>query len=117
MAAHTKKTTPRSTKARDSAPIVAAPDEAAAQAPEASAHPAASRPDPKGKLGAVVTLLRRPGGAQIADLMAATGWQAHSVRGAMSGALKKKLGLTITSEKTDAGRTYRVVTPEAGAAA
>ena len=40
--------------------------------------------------------------------MAATGWQPHSVRGAMSGALKKKLGLSILSHKTDAGRTYRI---------
>ncbi len=41
-------------------------------------------------------------------MTAATGWQAHSVRGAMSGALKKKLGLIIASEKTEAGRVYRI---------
>ncbi len=63
---------------------------------------------PKGKLGALINLLRRPEGARIEDLIAATGWQAHSVRGAISGAVKKKLGMTVTSEKTEAGRVYRV---------
>jgi hypothetical protein len=63
---------------------------------------------PRGKLGALILLLRRPEGAQIAELMTATGWQAHSVRGAISGALKKKLGLTVVSEKTEGGRIYRI---------
>lgn len=63
---------------------------------------------PKGKLGVLVGLLRRPQGASVEEMTVATGWQAHSVRGAMSGALKKKLGLTIESEKTDAGRVYRI---------
>ena len=47
-------------------------------------------------------------------MMAATGWQAHSVRGAISGAIKKKLGLDVRSEKTEGGRVYRIaaeVTP------
>ena len=57
----------------------------------------------------LITMLRAPEGATIAEIVAATGWQAHSARGAMSGVLKKKLGLTITSEKvTDRGRTYRI---------
>jgi hypothetical protein len=63
---------------------------------------------PKGKLGVLVGLLKRPEGARVGEMVAATGWQAHSVRGAMSGALKKKLGLTIESEKTGAGRVYRI---------
>jgi len=64
---------------------------------------------PKGKLGALAALLQRPEGASVADMMAATGWQAHSVRGAMSGALKKKLRLVIESEKAAAGRVYRII--------
>ena len=40
--------------------------------------------------------------------MSATGWQAHSVRGAISGAIKKRLGLKVTSEKSDGVRTYRI---------
>lgn len=63
---------------------------------------------PKGKLGMLVGLLKRPQGAGVEEMTAVTGWQAHSVRGAMSGALKKKLGLTIESEKTEAGRVYRI---------
>jgi len=47
--------------------------------------------------------------------MAATGWQAHSVRSAMSGALKKKLGLVIESEKAAGGRVYRIIDGSAGA--
>ncbi|MBI3674075.1 MAG: DUF3489 domain-containing protein [Rhizobiales bacterium] len=61
------------------------------------------------KQAELITMLKRSEGATIAEIVAATGWQAHTVRGAMAGALKKKLGLTITSEKiTDRGRTYRI---------
>jgi len=60
------------------------------------------------KLEAVIQLLRRPQGARLDEMMTATGLQAHSVRGAMSGALKKKRGLTIVSAKTEAGRVYRI---------
>jgi hypothetical protein len=49
----------------------------------------------------MIDLLRRPEGASIEEITAATGWQSHTVRGAMSGALKKKLGLEITSKKLD----------------
>lgn len=62
----------------------------------------------KGKIPTLVELLSRPQGATIPAMMEATGWQAHSVRGAMSGAIGKKLGLAVTSEKTEAGRVYRV---------
>jgi len=60
------------------------------------------------KLAAMITLLRWREGATIDQMMKTTGWQAHSVRGAMSGTLKKKLGLTITSSKTGGTRTYRI---------
>jgi hypothetical protein len=71
-------------------------------------RPAAKRPEVSGKLGKLITLLRRPKGATLTDLMKATGWQAHSVRGAISGALKKKLKLAVLSEKTGQVRTYRI---------
>src|ERR1043166_3053505 len=61
-----------------------------------------------GKLGKVVALLRRPKGATIAELVKTTGWQSHSVRGAISGAIKKKLKLSVLSEKVGAVRTYRI---------
>ena len=57
----------------------------------------------------MIDLLRRPEGATIEEITAATVWQSHTVRGAMSGALKKKLGLEITSEKVEErGRVYRI---------
>lgn len=60
------------------------------------------------KIGKVVALLRGPKGASIAALQRATGWQAHSVRGALAGTIKKKLGLSVVSEKTGTVRTYRI---------
>ena len=57
----------------------------------------------------MIDLLRRPEGAGIEEITAATGWQSHTVRGAMSGTLKKKLGLEVTSEKVEGrGRVYRL---------
>ncbi len=77
---------------------------------------ASSLPKESTKLGALIAALRRPEGATIAELMAATGWQAHSVRGAISGNLKKKLKLEVVSEVLDGrGRVYRIPTEEASA--
>jgi hypothetical protein len=64
------------------------------------------------KLTTIVALLQRPGGASMDELTAATGWQSHSIRGAVAGALKKQLRLAVLSEKTAAGRVYRI--PDAG---
>jgi hypothetical protein len=58
------------------------------------------------KLDMLEQLLARSNGASIAEMMKATGWQAHSVRGAIAGALKKR-GLTITSTKVDGVRRYK----------
>jgi len=57
----------------------------------------------------MIDLLRRPEGATIEEIANATEWQSHTVRGAMSGALKKKLGRAINSEKVEErGRVYRI---------
>ena len=61
------------------------------------------------KQAMVIQLLRRPVGASIEELAKATGWQSHSVRGVISGALKKKLGLKVASTKEDRGRVYRII--------
>lgn len=58
------------------------------------------------RLDQLQTLVTRESGATIADMVEATGWQQHSVRSALAGALKKR-GLTITSQKTDGTRRYR----------
>ena len=67
----------------------------------------------KSKRAAVVALLNRPQGVTIATIIAATGWQSHSVRGFLAGVVRKKLGLTLQSEKTDGERVYRVIEPQA----
>ena len=85
-----------------------------AEAPEDT--PRESDPAPKArtpregtKQASLITMLRAPEGATIEEIMAATGWQSHTVRGAMAGALKKKLGLEVTSEKVEGrGRVYRI---------
>lgn len=61
------------------------------------------------KQAQAIELLRRTGGAGLDDLMSSTGWQAHSVRGFLSGTVRKKLGLKVVSEKDGNGRTYRIV--------
>ncbi len=87
-------------------------------AAERGANTAAPEPDasraafPKDgtKLGAMIVALSKLEGATIEELMQATGWQPHSVRGAISGNLKKKLDLEVTSEVIEnRGRVYKVV--------
>ena len=84
------------------------PDAASAPRTAGTAKPVAIRAGTK--QAKLIEMLRADGGATIDEIVAETGWQAHTVRGAMSGALKKKLGLTITSEKIEGrGRTYMIV--------
>ena len=76
----------------------------------AGSQPGQAMPAPKTKLGRLQGMLRRPEGATIGQIAKALDWQTHSVRGAISGSLKKKHGLTIVAEKLDDGeRIYRIV--------
>lgn len=60
----------------------------------------------------ITTLLHRPHGASMSELMQASGWQAHSVRGLISGSLRKKQGLIVTRFKSETGETaYRIDAP------
>ncbi|GHC66459.1 DUF3489 domain-containing protein [Neogemmobacter tilapiae] len=65
------------------------------------------------KLALLVEVLERAEGATLTEMQAATGWQGHSVRGAMAGSLKKQ-GLQVTNEKTeDRGRVWRLAAQQA----
>ncbi|MEE9208841.1 MAG: DUF3489 domain-containing protein, partial [Kiloniellales bacterium] len=100
---------------KQSAPTKAAPKQHSRRAErrpsgakgKGKTSPAAVRPGTKQAL--LIDLLKRKKGATIDEAVAATGWLAHSVRGAISGALKKRLGLAVTSERIgDRGRVYRI---------
>ena len=68
------------------------------------------RPRERSKQAVVIQMLRRPEGTSIPQICAITGWQAHTVRGAFAGTIKRKLGLNLVSAKGDDGeRVYRIV--------
>ena len=79
--------------------------------PPASIEPikAAPRTRENTKQAQIIAMLQRPEGATISQIVEVTGWQPHTVRGTFAGAFKKKLGLTIVSDKPQGGeRVYRI---------
>jgi Protein of unknown function (DUF3489) len=64
----------------------------------------------------VVAMLQDRAGTTVAAIMAATGWQQHTVRGFLAGVVRKKLGLNLVSEPGDSGRVYRIIDDIASAA-
>jgi hypothetical protein len=74
---------------------------------ELDTNPATIRPGTK--LAAIIDAMCHPGGATIAQMMASTDWQAHTVRGAISGMIRKRLGYEVVTEKgADGQRAYRI---------
>ena len=79
------------------------------QAAAATTEAAPRTPRPGSKLATVLGLLESDAGATIAEIMTTTGWQQHTVRGALAGSITKKLGRALTSEKVEGrGRVYRI---------
>lgn len=110
------KTPPRPTKAaprpRTAKPIT----RAAAKAPARATRKATPLPAPPAaeipgtKQSRLIALLRSASGATLPQMTELTGWQPHTVRGTISGVLRKKLGLSVSWEASDAGvRVYRIV--------
>ena len=105
------KTAPRSVKvkavkSRSSKPSVSAP----------IASSALERMRTGTKNAQVIAMLRDRAGATVAAIMAATGWQQHSVRGFLAGVVRKRLGLNLVSEPSDDGRVYRIISDTATSA-
>ncbi len=96
-----------STKARPKQRSWRAERKPSGSKPKGRTSPPAIRPGTKQAL--LIDLLKRKKGATIEEIVATIGWQPHSVRGAISGTLKKKLGLAVTSERVgDGSRVYRI---------
>ena len=95
-------------------PVAAAPAKPVAPKKQKSrkqpSEPAEATPARAGtKTSQILDLLKKPGGAALTQIMAVTNWQAHSVRGFLSGTLRKKMGLTVISEKGQNGdRVYSI---------
>jgi hypothetical protein len=84
-------------------PSNAAVNETSEEAPAAQAG--------SSKINAIIALLRQQQGATMAELIAATGWQAHSVRGAISGGIRAKRQMCVASDRVDGVRIYRIIEP------
>ena len=111
--ASSKKSTPKGTKsASASKPKPGATAKAEKPTKKAAKPAKAAEPKSEGvragsKTETILGLLRRAKGATLAEIMEASSWQAHSVRGFISGTLGKKMGLTVNSKKGENGeRTY-----------
>jgi len=102
----TKKTTVRKSAPR-SAARKAAHHNSRIRQQRQSEPPRAQRAD--SKQAQVIRMLRAPSGTTIAEMVTATGWQQHSVRGFLAGVIRKKFGLNLVSEAGDGGRVYRII--------
>lgn len=106
MAEPAATTTPKAAQAPDVAP---GKGKSRKKATKTKQTPTADDSAAPSKKNMILGLLRQENGTTLAALMEATGWQAHSVRGFLSGTLGKKMGLTVISTKAENGeRTYSI---------
>jgi hypothetical protein len=117
----TKTTSKRSSKSRTS-PVKTTQRKSAKSAVRDAASPrltaatvapstplsTAGKPRADTKQARVIAMLRAPAGATIDEMMRATGWRQHSVRGFLAGVVRKKLGLDLISKPSESGRVYRI---------
>jgi hypothetical protein len=106
-----KSTAPAATEAKPSPSPKPRANRPPATKRNTQAKPAKPSSGPRrgSKTAKILALLRRPGGASLQQLQKATDWQAHSVRGFLSGAVKRNMGLSVIAAKlADGTRTYRV---------
>lgn len=105
------KPTKKATRGARRANVAPAKGKAGKKATPKKKVPRSARIDARegSKTAAILDLLKRPGGATAKELLKATGWQPHSLRGFLSGTVGKKMGLTVTSTKGEDGeRSYSV---------
>ena len=99
-----KKVTPKRVNTAPIKPNGSQPSPALIVTPAITQH----QPKLQSKQSQLIALLSSPNGSDIKELMQATGWQAHSVRGVISGVIRKRLGLAVISEKIAGSQRYRI---------
>lgn len=77
-------------------------------------NPKHEKADAGSKQSRVISMLQSPNGTTIAAMMTTTGWQQHSVRGFLAGVIRKRLNLTLDSQKVDGNRIYRIAAGVSG---
>jgi len=114
-AANQKKGAPKANKTKQAAPKKAAKPSTSKRAAKKPVQPTSKKVTPAAtetrngsKKATILELLRRPKGATVTEIAEATNWQHHSIRGLISGTLRKKMGMTVESSKNESGdRRYR----------
>lgn len=97
---------PQDMQAAPATPCAEDPQASPPQAPAGEIPPAP--PSRSTKIDTVIRMMRQADGVDVTALSKATGWQVHSVRGAIAGHIKKKLGLTVTTQKVEGRTLYRI---------